>query len=55
MLSSEGFKHDQDLKPGDVVRSRKDSGLLAGPWVMGMADEVVKGRDGLVRENRERL
>ena len=44
------YVHDQDLKPGDVALFRKDSGLLAGPWVMGMVDEVVKGRDGLVRE-----
>ena len=44
------YHHDQDLKPGDVVLFKRDSGLLAGPWVMEMVDEVVKGRDGLIRE-----
>ena len=44
------YHHDQELKPGDVVLFKKDSGLLAGPWVMDMVDEVVKDRHGLIRE-----
>ena len=48
------YNHDKDLAVGDVVYFRKTEGPIAGPWTMGMVDNVLKGRDLLIREVRVR-
>ena len=48
------YNHDRDLAQGDVVYFRKSEGPIKGPWTMGMVDSVLKFRDLLIREVRER-
>ena len=50
ILKPKWFKTDEHLQPGDLVYYEKDSGKTTSPWVMGMVQQVERGRDGLVRE-----
>ena len=34
-----------NLKGGDVVYFRKETGVLFGPWTVGMIDTAIRGRD----------
>jgi hypothetical protein len=43
------YKHDTDLKEGDVVYFKKSEGAIRSPWSMGIVDSVDIGRDGLIR------
>ena len=44
-----GFKNDRDLVQGDLVYYQMKEGKLSGTWVMGMIDQVVRSRDGMIR------
>ena len=43
------FKVDRDLKETDIVYFQKRASDLGGEWTIGEVDQVVTGRDGLVR------
>ena len=43
------FKSSKELKPGDMVFFRKTESALDGKWVVGMVDQVERGRDGTIR------
>ena len=44
------FKSDKHLKPGYIVYFEKESGKVSSPWIIGRVDQVMWGRDGLIRE-----
>ena len=46
----EWYSSDDNLKVGDVVYFRKETGVLAGPWTIGMVDTAIRGQDDHVRE-----
>ena len=48
------FKHDRDIKAGDVVFFRKLDGPLGGGWSIGVVDTVEVSKDGLVRRAKVR-
>ena len=45
-----GFKTSRDLKPDDLVYFQKKQGELSSPWTMGKIDQVIRGRDGVIRK-----
>ena len=44
------FKSDKHLQPGDLVYFQKDTSKVSSEWIMGRVDQVMRGRDGLIRE-----
>ena len=44
------FKSDKHLQPGDLVYFQKDTSKVSSEWIMGRIDQVIRGRDGLIRE-----
>ena len=49
MAKKHGFRNDRDLKPSDLVYFRKSEGELSGSWLIGRVEQVVRGRDGVIR------
>ena len=43
------FKNSRDLAPEDIVYFQKEESALSSPWIMGVVDQVVRGRDGIIR------
>ena len=43
------FKVDRDLKEQDIVHFQKSESALGSPWTIGEVDQVIAGRDGLIR------
>ena len=43
------FKIDQDLKEKDIVYFEKRESALGSSWTVGEVDQVIVGRDGLIR------
>ena len=43
------FKQDRDLLEGDIVMFQKSESSLDSRWTLGTVDQLVRGRDGLVR------
>ena len=43
------FRIDEDLKVGDIVYFQKQGSDLGESWTVGEVDQIVKGRDGLIR------
>ena len=43
------FKVDRDLKEQDIVYFQKRESALGSPWTIGQVDQVISGRDGLIR------
>ena len=43
------WKQDRDLMEGNIVMFQKTESELSSPWQLGTIDQVVRGRDGLVR------
>ena len=43
------FKVEKDLKEKDIVYFQKSESALSSPWTIGEVDQVVVGRDGLIR------
>ena len=50
VVQKSGFKNSRDLKPGDLVYFQKKESELSSPWTMGMIDQIVRGRDGVIRK-----
>ena len=44
------FRSDRDLLPGDLVYFIKEESKMSNKWLVGMVEEVKKGRDGILRE-----
>ena len=44
------FRSDKHLQPGDIVYFEKETGKVTSPWIMGRVDQVVRGKDSLIRE-----
>ena len=44
------FNSDKDLVIGDLVYFLKKDSKLASKWILGMVEEISKGRDGVLRE-----
>ena len=44
------FNSDKDLMVGDLVYFLKQDSKLASKWILGMVEEISKGRDGVLRE-----
>ena len=49
MHQKKGFKNERDLVQGDLVYFQRSEGALAGPWMIGRVDQLVRSRDGLIR------
>ena len=49
MAQKQGFKNSRDLQVDDLVYFQKKESELASPWIMGKVDQVVRGRDGVIR------
>ena len=49
MFTPKWFKTDKELKQGDLVYFRKKESALDGKWVIGMVNDVEKGRDSIIR------
>ena len=43
------FKLDKDLKEKDIVYFQKSESALGSTWIIGEVDQVIIGRDGLIR------
>lgn len=43
------FKIDQDLKEKDLVYFQRSESALGSTWIVGEVDQVIRGRDGLIR------
>ena len=43
------FKIDHDLKEKDIVYFQKSESALGSTWTIGEVDQVIVGRDGLIR------
>ena len=43
------FKVDKDLKEKDIVYFQKEESALGSSWTIGEVDQVIMGRDGLIR------
>ena len=44
------FRSDRDLLPRDLVYFIKEESKMSNKWLVGMVEEVKKGRDGILRE-----
>ena len=50
MTQKTGFKNSRDLKPSDIVYFQKKQSELSSAWTMGIVDQIVRGRDGVIRK-----
>ena len=50
MHQKRNFKNDRDLQKNDLVYYQKKEGHLDNVWVLGRVDQVVRGRDGIIRK-----
>ena len=49
MKQPKWFKVERDIKEKDLVYFRKKDSALSSDWKIGQVDQIVAGRDGLVR------
>ena len=49
MTQKTGFKNSRDLQVGDLVYFQKKESELSSPWTMGKIDQIIRGRDGVIR------
>ena len=49
MTQNTGFKNSRDLQVGDLVYFQKKESELSSPWTMGKIDQIIRGRDGVIR------
>ena len=49
MAQKTGFKNSRDLQVGDLIYFQKKESKLSSPWIMGKIDQVMRGRDGVIR------
>ena len=51
LLQQKWFRNERDLSVGDLVFFRKtDSELGDGDWIVGMVEQVIPSKDGLIRQ-----
>ena len=50
MAQKKNYKNDRDLKIDDIVYYQKKESELSSPWVIGRVDQIVRGRDGIIRK-----
>ena len=49
LMTKKEFKNSRDLAKDDIVYFQKDEGALSSPWNMGIIEQVVRGRDNVIR------
>ena len=49
MMTKKGFKNSRDLAKNDIFYFQKEEGALSSPWSMGVIEQIVRGRDGVIR------
>ena len=49
MFTSKWFKTDKKLKQGDLVYFRKIESAFDGKWVIGIVEDIERGRDNIIR------
>ena len=49
MTVKSGFKNDSDLSKDDIVYMQKEESPLSSPWMMGVADQVIRNRECIIR------
>ena len=49
LVQKTGFKNDRDLNTDDLVYFRKREGELGNSWTLGRIEQVIRGRDGVIR------
>ena len=49
MFTPKWFKTDKELKQGDLVYFRKKESALDGKWVIGIVEDIERGRDNIIR------
>ena len=49
MYQPKWWRHEADIKEEDVVLFRKHEGDVSSTWVLGIIDQLVRGRDGKAR------
>ena len=50
MAQKKNYRNDRDLEVDDIVYYQKKESELSSPWVIGRVDQVVRGRDGIIRK-----
>ena len=50
MNQKKEFKNDRDLEVDDMVYYQKSDSELSSAWVIGRVDQIVRGRDGVIRK-----
>ena len=50
MAQKKNYKNERDLKVDDIVYYQKKESELSSPWIIGRVDQVVRGRDGIIRK-----
>ena len=50
MFQPKWWRIDRDLKEGDIVFFRKKESNLEQQWSLGRVEQLIKGRDGLIRK-----
>ena len=50
MAQKKNFKNGRDLKVDALVYYQKKESELSSVWVVGKVDQVVRGRDGIIRK-----
>ena len=49
MTKKSDFKNSRDLAKDDIVYLQKEESVLSSPWIMGIIEQVIRGRDGVIR------
>ena len=49
MTKKSDFKNSRDLAKDDIVYLQKEESALSSPWIMGVIEQVIRGRDGVIR------
>ena len=44
------YDNEKDLCDGDIVYFQKKDGLLANKWVVGKVEQIIRGRDQIIRK-----
>ena len=50
VIQKAGFKNSRDLQVDDLVYFQKKQSELSSPWTMGKIDQIVRGRDNVIRK-----
>ena len=50
LIQKSGFKNSRDLAVDDIVYFQKKESELSSPWSLGTVDQIVRGRDSVIRK-----